>query len=60
MTKMTREELQADWTATKNIVRFQELLNGETDDGRYEILAQLLADEFEKFEKTQAEPQNAG
>ena len=51
MTKMTREELQADWTATKNIVRFQELLNDETDDGRYEILAQLLADEFEKFKK---------
>ena len=60
MIKTALEELQADWTATKNIVRFQELLNGETDDGRYEILAQLLADGFEKFKKPQAKPQNAG
>ena len=58
MTKMTQDELQADWIATKNIVQFQELLNGETDDGRYEILAQLLANEFEKL-KPKAEPQNA-
>jgi hypothetical protein len=59
MAKMTQEELQADWTATKNIVRFQELLNGETDDGRYEILAQLLANEFKKL-KPQAETLLAG
>ena len=53
MVIMTQEQMQADWFATKNIVRFQELLNGETDDGKYRILAQLLADEFEKFNPPQ-------
>ena len=53
MTKMTQDELRAGWIATENIVRFQDLLNGETDDGRYRVLAQLLADEFEKFKKPQ-------
>ena len=51
MEKMTQERMHADWTATKNIVRFQELLNGETDEGRYRILSQLLSDEFETFKK---------
>jgi hypothetical protein len=55
MAKKTQEQMQADWTATKNIVGFQEMLNGETDDGRYKILSQLLSDEFGKFKKPQAE-----
>jgi hypothetical protein len=42
MTKMTQEEMQADTIATNNIVRFQDLLNNETDDSRYRILSQLL------------------
>jgi hypothetical protein len=54
-TKMTQQELQADWSAMKNIVGFQELLNGETDDGRYSILSQLLAQQSAKFKKRQAE-----
>lgn len=54
MTKKTQEQMQADWTATKNIAGFQGLLNGETDDGRYKILSQLLSDEFGKFEKPEA------
>ena len=55
MAKMTQEQMQADWSATKNIVGFQDLLNGETDDGRYSILSQLLAEEFKKFKKPKAE-----
>jgi len=55
MAKMTQEQIQADWTATKNIDGFQELLNGETDDGRYRILSQLLSEEFGKLEKPSAE-----
>jgi hypothetical protein len=55
MAKMTQEQMQADWTTTKNIVGFQELLNGETDDGRYNILSQLLSDEFRKFKRPQAD-----
>ena len=60
MAKMTQEQKQADWTATKNIVGFQELLNGETDDGKYSILTQLLAEEFGKFKKPQVEPLRSG
>ena len=52
MGQMTKDELSADWVATQNIVRFQELLKRETDDGRYKILALLLANEFEKFKKS--------
>jgi len=55
MATKTQEQMQADWTATKNIAGFQEMLNGETDEGRYEILSQLLSDEFGKFKKPQAE-----
>jgi hypothetical protein len=60
MKKMTQEELRADWIATKNIAGFQELLKIETDDGRYRILSQLLADEIAKFKKPQTEAQHAG
>jgi hypothetical protein len=52
MGQMAKDELWADWVATQNIVRFQELLKRETDDGRYKILALLLANEFEKFKKS--------
>jgi hypothetical protein len=54
MTNMTQERMRADWTATKDITGFQELLKDETEDGRYNILSQLLSDEFAKF-KTEAE-----
>lgn len=54
MSKLTQEQMQADWKATKNIADFQELLNGETDGGRYRILSRLLSDEFEKLKKPQA------
>jgi len=51
MMKMTQEERRAEWAAPLDVVRFQEKLNAETDDGRYKILKQLLADEFGKFKK---------
>lgn len=50
----TTEELLADWIVTQNIVRFQELLKLETDEGRYRILATLLAGEFHKVRKSPA------
>jgi hypothetical protein len=52
MEKKTKEELWAEWVATQNIGRFQDLLKHETDEGRYRILEVLLADEFEKFKKS--------
>ena len=51
MAKMTTEQMQGDLSAIKNIAGFQELLNSETDDGRYKILSQLLSDEFGKLKK---------
>jgi hypothetical protein len=60
MAKMTKDERQAARMVTKNIVRFQELLNGATDDGRCSILSQLLVEEFRKFNKPQAKAQRAG
>ena len=51
---MTQERRRADWTATKDITGFQELLKDETEDGRYNILSQLLSDEFSRF-RTEAE-----
>jgi len=51
MMKTIQEEQQAGRAAIQDIFRFQEKLNAETDDGRYQILAQLLADEFREFKK---------
>jgi hypothetical protein len=51
MADKTAAELHADWIVAQNIARFQEKFNAETDDGRFKILALLLADEFSKFEK---------
>ena len=52
MGNKTKEELWAGWVTAQNIVRFQEILKGETDEGRYRILAHLLADAFDKSKKT--------
>jgi hypothetical protein len=45
----TPAELHAELVIEGDIVRFQEWLNTETEDGRIKILMSLLADEFEKF-----------
>lgn len=44
-------ESRARWVAAQDIGRFQELLNAETDDGKYRILAQLLSHEMEQLQK---------
>ena len=49
--EMTREERHADLIATQNIAGFQERINAETDEGKYRVLARLLANEFRKLEK---------
>jgi hypothetical protein len=42
-------ELHAKWVATQNIDRFQQLLDAETEDGKYRLLAQLLSHELEQL-----------
>jgi hypothetical protein len=50
MADKTAAELHADWIVANSIAQFQAKLNAETEDGKYEILSVLLADEFRKFE----------
>ena len=54
MPKMTQEQMEADWLATRTIAGLQERLNAETDDGKSSILTQLLAAEFAKLRKPQS------
>ena len=54
MTKMTQEQMEADWIATRNIAGLQQQLDAETDDGKSNILTQLLAVEFAKLRKPQS------
>ena len=51
MMKMPQQELRPDWLDTQNLTRFLDILNAETEDGKYEILTQLLANEFETPKK---------
>jgi hypothetical protein len=51
MVDKTAAELHADWVVRQGIAKFQERFNAETDDGRFEILSALLADEFTNFVK---------
>jgi hypothetical protein len=51
MVKVPQQESWRDWLDTQNMVRFLDMLNAETEDGKYEILTQLLANEFETPKK---------
>ena len=52
MTEKVKEKAWSDWVATRGVEHFQERLDAETEDGKYKILAQLLAGELEKLKKT--------
>jgi len=53
MDKATSEaELHAKWVVSQDIGRFQQLLNTETEDGKYKLLAQLLSHELEQMKKS--------
>ncbi|HWX89053.1 MAG TPA: hypothetical protein VNY75_02020 [Rhizomicrobium sp.] len=51
MMKMPRQELRPDRPDTQNTARFLDILNAETEAGKYKILAQLLTNEFKPFKK---------
>ena len=50
-----QKKQQTDWIAAQNFIRFQALLDLKTDDRKCKILSQLLAEEFDKFEKPLSE-----
>jgi len=54
MPKMSQEQMEADWLATRNIAGLQEQRNAETDEGKSRILTQLLAAEFAKLRMPQS------
>ena len=41
MTEKTKQEIWADWVAMQSGGNFQEMLNAQTEDRKYQILAQL-------------------
>ena len=51
MMNKTTDQVWADWVATQDVGHFQEMLNAETEDGKYKILAQLLSSEQGKLIK---------
>ena len=51
MTQKTKDQTWADWVATKDVGHFQKRLTAETEDGKFEILSQLLSKELGKLKK---------
>ena len=43
MLENTREQIWASWVAKQSGGNFQEMLNAQTEDRKYQILAQLLS-----------------
>lgn len=52
MEKKNKQELWDEWIAVENIARFQELMKAETNEAKYNLLALLLAHEFEKLKNS--------
>jgi hypothetical protein len=52
MVEKTREQIWADWLAKQSSGNFQEMLNAQTEDGQYQILAKLLSREPQKSKET--------
>jgi hypothetical protein len=48
MLEKTREQIWADWVAMQRGGNFQEMLNAQTEDQKYQILAKLLSKEPER------------
>jgi hypothetical protein len=51
MAEKSKERLWANWMAMQNVCDFPEMLDAQTEDHKYKILAQLLSFELEKLRK---------
>jgi hypothetical protein len=51
MTQKTKDQTWADWVATQDVGHFQNRLTAETEDGKYQILSQLLSKEMGRLKK---------
>ncbi len=45
MAEKTKEQIWADWVGKQSGGNFQEMLNAQTEDAKYQTLAQLLSKE---------------
>ena len=52
MTEKTKEQIWANWISKQTDDHFQEMLNAQTEDAKYQLLAQLLSGRLEKLKKT--------
>jgi len=52
MQEKTQEQVWADWVATQRGGNFPEMLDAQTEDAKYQILAQLLSEELGNMRKT--------
>ncbi|HEX4027325.1 MAG TPA: hypothetical protein VHX18_06860 [Rhizomicrobium sp.] len=53
MLEKTKEQMWAGWLAKESAGNFQEMLNAQTEDSKYQILAQLLSQELGQLRKAQ-------
>jgi len=51
MTQKTKEQTWADWISKQTDDHFQEMLNAQTEDAKYQIIAPLLSRRLEKLKK---------
>ncbi len=51
MMQKTKGQTWAEWVATQDVGHFQTRLTAETEDGKYQILSQLLSKELGKLKK---------
>jgi hypothetical protein len=51
MSEKTKEQIWADWVAKQSGGNFQEMLNAQTEDGKYQTLARLLSNEPGQLKK---------
>lgn len=51
MLEKTREQIWACWAAKQSGGNFQEMLNAQTEDRKYQILAELLSKDLGKLKK---------
>jgi hypothetical protein len=51
MLEKTKEQIWADWVAKQSGGNFLEMLDAQTEDAKYQTLAQLLSKELEQTKK---------
>ena len=51
MIEKTKEQIWTDWVAMQGGDHFQDMLNAQTEDGKYQTLARLLSKELGQLKK---------